>query len=85
MPRVLETIRRLDVNKFVVRVWMAGHQEPVHDEIEAAIDHILRSTAVGPSVESMATYFADLHPAINAVEVVEAGTGRGALVYPDWP
>lgn len=81
MTQIHETMRRFEARGLLVRLWISGWDVAVADTIEtAAMAIAMYATCTADA----ATQIGKLS-GINAVEVVQADTLEGHLLYPECP
>ena len=79
---IVETMRRIMLPRgWVIRLWIAGVDLAEVD----SLDLRARQLATEAGSKLMAADAIASLPHINAVEVIDSGTGNGHVVYPDWP
>jgi hypothetical protein len=80
--RVVEQMRRFETPWHVVRLWLGLDAEDADRVARAARDYA-RDGPLG--AQQVAEGLAHVVRGLNAVEVVDRGTGNGTVIYPDWP
>ncbi len=79
--QVLETLRRVQAGRWIVRLWIWGWREDVANDLEARVRVIADQAEDG---RQLCRQIGEM-PHVNAVEVLDYATLNGHLMYPEWP
>ena len=96
MPKVIESMTRIQIYPYIIRVWRA--EESVrgkydNSDLDAAARKAANDARVANDSDPVPCSPVDVAimktleamPRVNAVEIVHKDTGNGMLVYPEWP
>lgn len=83
--RVLETMTRVEIDNFIVRVWRTSDRFNLGDSNIDIVDTINSFSAMPKTTENMYLLLSKIEelPNIAAAEILDKN-GNGVLLYPDW-
>lgn len=91
MPKVFESMTKIGTGAYTIRIWREeSHLPPngytFHDTTSLQMDVLNWLSAKGHrfQVKDLATFITAL-PRVNAVEITDTDSGKGLLIYPEWP